>query len=64
MLFRSPLDGARTLNGLILEHLETMPEPGVMIKLAGCTLEIVQMQERVVKTVRIQVVPRSSGVAE
>ncbi len=59
-----PLDGARTLNGLILEHLETMPEPGVMIKLAGCTLEIVQMQERVVKTVRIQVVPRSSGVAE
>jgi Mg2+/Co2+ transporter CorB len=51
-------DGARTLNGLILEHLEAMPEPGVSIKLAGCVLEIVQMQERVVKTVRIQVLPR------
>lgn len=56
-----PLDGARTLNGLILEHLESMPEPGVMIKISGCTLEIVQMQERVVKTVRIQVVSRSDG---
>lgn len=56
-----PIEGARTLNGLILEHLESMPEPGVMIKIAGCTLEIVQMQERVVKTVRIQVVPRSGG---
>ncbi len=53
-----PQDGARTLNGLILEHLEAMPEPGVSIKLAGCVLEIVQMQERVVKTVRIQVLPR------
>jgi Mg2+/Co2+ transporter CorB len=49
-----PMDGARTLNGLILEHLETMPEPGVTIKLSGCTLEIVQTQERVVKTARIQ----------
>lgn len=56
-----PLDGARTLNGLILEHLEAMPEPGVTIKIAGCVLEIVQMQERVVKTVRIQAIAGGVG---
>jgi Mg2+/Co2+ transporter CorB len=49
-----PVDGPRTLNGLILEHLEAMPEVGVSLKMAGYILEIVQMQERVVKTVRIQ----------
>lgn len=55
-----PMAGPRTLNGLILEHLESMPEVGVSIKIAGCVLEIVQMQERVVKTVRIQAaVPES-----
>jgi Mg2+/Co2+ transporter CorB len=54
-----PLDGPRTLNGLILEHLESMPEPGVTIKLAGCILEIIQMQDRVVKTVRIQTIGHS-----
>lgn len=50
-----PVDGPRTLNGLILEHLEAMPEVGVSIKIAGYVIEIVQMQERIVKTVRIQV---------
>jgi len=54
-----PLEGARTLNGLILEHLEAMPESGVTIKVAGWAIEIVQMQDRMVKTVRIH--PRSRG---
>lgn len=58
-----PLDGPRTLNGLILEHLESMPEPGVTIKLAGCTLEIIQMQDRVVKTARIQSIAHSGSLA-
>lgn len=48
-----PLDGARTLNGLIMEYLEAMPESGVTIKIAGCTVEIVQIAERKVKTARI-----------
>lgn len=48
-----PVGEARTLNGLILEHLEAMPEPGVTLKIAGWPIEIVQMQDRKVKTVRI-----------
>jgi Mg2+/Co2+ transporter CorB len=57
-----PVDDARTLNGLILEHLETMPEPGVTLKIAGRTLEIIQMQDRVVKTVRVQSVSHDKGL--
>lgn len=49
-----PLESARTLNGLVLEYFEAMPEPGVTIRMAGCTVEIVQMSGRMVKTARIR----------
>ena len=48
-----PLDGPRTLNGLILEHFEDIPEAGTSFKIAGHTLEIMQTHGRVVKVVRI-----------
>lgn len=48
-----PLDGPKTLNGLVLEHFEDIPEPGTSFKIGGHTLEIVQAQERIVKSVRI-----------
>jgi len=48
-----PLDGPRTLNGLILEQLQDIPEADVSIKIAGVPMEIVHAQGRTVKTVRI-----------
>ena len=48
-----PLDGPRTLNGLLLEHLEAMPEAGVSVLIAGYPVEVVQVQDRMVKTARI-----------
>lgn len=48
-----PLDGPKTLNGLILEHLQDIPEAGVSMKIAGVPMEIVQTEDRVVKTVRL-----------
>jgi Mg2+/Co2+ transporter CorB len=48
-----PLDGPKTLNGLILEHLREIPEPGTSLRLAGYPMEIVQTQDRVVKSVRL-----------
>ncbi|MDP2433315.1 MAG: HlyC/CorC family transporter [Pseudomonadota bacterium] len=48
-----PVEGARTLNGLILDHLEAMPEPGVSVMIAGYPMEIVQVHGRMVKTARI-----------
>lgn len=51
--FHFPLDGAKTLNGLILEHLQDMPEAGTSMKIAHHPIEIVQTQGRVVKVARI-----------
>jgi Mg2+/Co2+ transporter CorB len=50
---RFPLDGPKTLNGLILEHLEDIPEPGTTVKIAGHPIEIVQTQDRAVRSARI-----------
>jgi Mg2+/Co2+ transporter CorB len=48
-----PLDGAKTLNGLILDHLEDMPEAGTSLKIANYPIEIIQTQDRIVKVARI-----------
>jgi len=48
-----PLDGPKTLNGLILEHFQDIPEAGVSLKIHDVPVEVVQTQDRVVKTVRI-----------
>ena len=54
MNWHLPTTGPKTLNGLILEYLETIPQPGTSLKLAGYPLEIVQTSGSAVKTVRIQ----------
>ncbi|MGC2164971.1 MAG: HlyC/CorC family transporter [Gallionella sp.] len=48
-----PLDGAKTLNGLILDHLEDIPEPGTSVKISGYPIEIIQTQDRTVKMARV-----------
>ena len=48
-----PLDGPKTLNGLIIEHFQDIPEAGISLKIAGVPIEIVRTQDRVVKTVRL-----------
>ena len=48
-----PTDGPKTLNGLILEHLETIPEPGTSVLIAGYPIEIVQVADNAVRVVRI-----------
>lgn len=48
-----PLDGPKTLNGLVLEHFQDIPEPGTSFRIGSHTLEVVQTHERIVKSVRI-----------
>jgi Mg2+/Co2+ transporter CorB len=48
-----PTDGPKTLNGLIVEHLQDIPEADVSIKIGNVPMEIVHAQGRTVKTVRI-----------
>ena len=49
-----PIKGPKTLNGLILEHMEDIPEPGTSLLLAGYPVEIVQIKDNLVKTARLQ----------
>lgn len=48
-----PTDGPRTLNGLVIEHFEDIPEPNTSFRIGQHTLEIVQTQDRIVKIVKI-----------
>jgi len=48
-----PTDGPKTLNGLIVEYLQDIPEADVSIKINNVPMEIVHAQGRLVKTVRI-----------
>jgi len=54
MRWNLPVDGPKTLNGLILEFLETIPEPGTTLKLADYTLEVLQTADNAIKTVRVR----------
>jgi Mg2+/Co2+ transporter CorB len=57
MRWNLPTDGPKTLNGLIVEFLETIPEPGTTLKLADYMLEVLQTGENAIKTVRIRPPP-------
>jgi len=48
-----PLDGPKTLNGLILEQLEIIPEPGTSLKIADIPIEITRTSNNAVRSARI-----------
>ena len=52
MKWELPTDGPKTLNGLIIEYLEDIPETGTSLRLAGYPLDIIQIKGNAVKTVR------------
>lgn len=53
LLLDFPLQGPKTINGLILEHLQDIPESGLSMKIGNTTLEILQAQDRRIRVVRI-----------
>ncbi|AUD61951.1 MAG: DUF21 domain-containing protein [Gammaproteobacteria bacterium] len=53
MKWNFPTDGPKTLNGLILEYLEEIPSANTSLRLAGYPLEIIDVAENMIKTVRI-----------
>ncbi len=48
-----PTDGPKTLNGLIVELLETIPAPGTQLEVNGYPIEIVETDDNRVRTVRV-----------
>ncbi len=58
MSWHLPTNGPKTLNGLIIEQLETIPDPGTCLDIAGFRIEILERTEHAIRKARI-VVPES-----
>jgi Mg2+/Co2+ transporter CorB len=59
-----PTSGPRTLNGLIIEYLETIPEAGISLRVNDYSIDILQTGENAVKTVRLKpLAPASTAPA-
>ena len=56
---RLPVDGPKTLSGLIVEYLEDIPEAPASVRIDGVVMDIVQIKKNTIRTVRIP--PAESG---
>ena len=56
-----PVDGPKTLNGLIIEHMEIIPQTGTSLMVDNYTIEIMKSTNNAVQTARVQ---DTSDVAE
>jgi Mg2+/Co2+ transporter CorB len=61
-----PTSGPRTLNGLIVEYLETIPEAGISLRIEDYSIDILQTGDNAVKTVRLRplAAPAPSAASE
>jgi Mg2+/Co2+ transporter CorB len=48
-----PLDGPKTVNGLLLEQLQEIPEAPTSLKIGNCVIEVVQVQNQAIKMVKL-----------
>lgn len=53
-----PTDGSRTINGLILEHLEDIPNENIPVEIFGLKMEIIEVAENMIKRVKILSYPK------
>lgn len=57
--WKLPTAGPKTLNGLIMEKLEDLPEPGERLQVGDCQIEITGIRGNAVKSARLRVNPTS-----
>jgi Mg2+/Co2+ transporter CorB len=48
-----PLDGPKTVNGLLLEQLQEIPDSPIALKIGNCVIEVVQVQNQAIKVVKL-----------
>ena len=56
-----PTTGPRTLNGLIIEQLETIPEAGTSLRIDDYSIDVLQTGDNAVKTVRLKPIRPQEG---
>ena len=58
-----PTDGPKTVNGLLLERLETIPSSGTTLKVGPYLFEVLQIADNAIKTVRVRAPAAQSAAA-
>ena len=53
MGWKLPIDGPKTLSGLIVEYLEDIPDANLGLKIAGYPIEVLEVKENMIKLVRV-----------
>ncbi len=53
MNWQLPSNGAKTLSGVIIEYLEMIPAAHTALRLEGYSMEVLQVKDNMIKTVRI-----------
>ena len=53
MSWELPTNGPKTLNGLIVEYLEDIPENNLSVRISGYPIEIIDVGDNMIKTVRV-----------
>jgi Mg2+/Co2+ transporter CorB len=48
-----PTHGPKTLNGLVLEHLETIPDSNLCLKIDGYLIETLHIKDNVIKNIKV-----------
>ena len=49
-----PLSGPKTINGLITEYLQDLPEQGTSVKIKNCPIEILHTENHIIKSVLLK----------
>lgn len=52
-----PLEGPKTLNGLITEYLETIPDSNICVPIKNYRIEIVQIKDNMIRTAKVSLAP-------
>lgn len=53
MKWHFPIDGPKTLNGLIIEYLEEIPAANTSLRIAGYHIEVIEVADNMIKAVRV-----------
>ena len=56
-----PIEGPKTLNGLLLENLEYIPKAGTTLKIDNYVAEITQVSESAIKMARIKIISNEAN---
>ncbi len=61
-----PISGPKTLNGLVLEHLETIPESALCVQIEEYQIETLQIKDNMIKNLKIRrlELPRKAGPSD